>query len=312
MSNHYINFAIGSLILLLSTHILVRLAQKVSAVLKVSPLVVGITIVSLCTVLPELSFSIAALVQKDVGLAMGNIVGSNIVNILLVLPVGILIGKLRIGTTKTQRSALFLLLATVTFIWFQFSSIPDKLVGIVLVSTALIMMIIELTLGFSGSTQEDKKMFKGKRRGHFSLLSLFGLLVAVGGIIFGSSLAVGAVEEISLLTGLSTTVLGLSLTAVVTSLPELLTVIFSQEEGEAKITIGNVIGSNLYNLLLIGGIVVFFTGKSHIPIQNLAIMGGSTALFIFIIRKYKGKIIPWHFGLYLLLLMGLYIFSLKF
>lgn len=305
-------FIIGSLILLVSTHLLVRLAERLSIGAKISPLIVGITVVAIGTSLPELAFSVTALTQSDPGLAMGNIIGSNIVNILLVLPIGILIGKLRIGRTKTQRNVVLLFLATAVFILLQFSGFNHKVIGVVFVVSALVITGVEYFLGVEGRGKEDKKMFKYKRKIPLGIVTIFSFPVLVGGIIAGSYLAVGSIEGISLATGLSTTILGLSLTAVVTSLPELLTTIFSQEEHEEKITIGNVLGSNLYNLLLIGGIVIFFAGKNGILIQNWVILGVVTTIFVFILKKYKGRNVPRIWGVGLLLLMGLYLFSLKF
>ena len=92
--------------------------------------------------------------------------------------------------------------------------------------------------------------------------------ILIVGIIIGGVLLVTSVEGISIVTGYSTTVLGLSLTAIVTSLPELLTTIFSQEEDQEKITIGNIIGSNIYNLLFIGGLVTIFSPKITIPVGD--------------------------------------------
>ena len=109
MQDLLLKFGIGVVVLLLSTQTFVKLAKKISLALRISPLIVGITIVALGTSLPELSVSLIASINNDAGLAFGNIIGSNIVNILVVLPVCIVIGKLRIVKTKTQRSSVLLL-----------------------------------------------------------------------------------------------------------------------------------------------------------------------------------------------------------
>lgn len=312
MQSLIIQFIVGSVILLFSTHLLVKLAERISSAAKISPLIVGMTVVALGTSLPELAFSVTALTQSDPGLAMGNIVGSNIVNILLVLPVGILIGKLRIGTTKTQRNAAFLLVATAGFIFLQFSQYNNKVIGAVFILAALVVTILEYLLGLQGQKNEDKKMFKYKRKTPLGIIAILGAPILVAGIAGGSYLAVGSVEGIALATGISTTILGLSLTAVVTSLPELLTTIFSQEEHDGKLTIGNILGSNLYNLLLIGGIITLVSGRNGLPVINWVILGVTTIIFIVMIGNYKGRNVPRVWGFSYLLLLAIYLFTLSY
>src|SRR3990167_10685679 len=98
MSEIALQLVLGIGLLLFSARALVKLAEKLPSSLSISPLFIGITVVALGTSLPELAVSSIASARNDIGLAMGNIVGSNIVNVLMVLPVGILLGKLRIGT----------------------------------------------------------------------------------------------------------------------------------------------------------------------------------------------------------------------
>jgi len=100
----------GIVLLLFSTKTLIKLSETLSLSLRLSPLVIGMTVVAIGTSLPELSVSTIASGRNDISLAIGNIIGSNIVNILLVFSVGALIGKLRIGTTKTPRNAIILII----------------------------------------------------------------------------------------------------------------------------------------------------------------------------------------------------------
>ncbi len=303
-----IKFIIGIVVLLISTQLFVRTAKKISQSFKLSPLVIGLTVVAIGTSLPELAFSLMALIKHDIGLAMGNIVGSNIINILFVFPVGILIGKLRVGSTKTQRNAVILLLASIVFLLFQtLKQVPATTAGFILVTLALFVTYVEYSLGISGRGREDKKMFKGKVKVRISPFTMVLPIFLLAGIVMGSFLAVNAVEEFSLITNLSTTIIGLTLTAVVTSLPELLTTIFSQEEHQAKLTVGNLLGSNLYNLLLVGGIINLLSGRNGITTQNWIIFGVVTLLFIFLLKKYSGKNIPRKWAL---ILLGLFVFYL--
>lgn len=304
-----LRFAIGSFILLVSTQFLVGYAKKISVALKISPLIIGITLVAIGTSLPELSLSLTALVKQDVGLAVGNIVGSNIINIIFVFAVGILIGKLRVGTSKTQRNIVFLLVATLAFTFLQLTGISSKTAGTILLGLAVGITLIEYLMGVMGRDKEDKKMFDNKKMKIGSSIIFMPLLLLIG-VVVGSLMAVSAAEDFSAATAISTTIIGLSITALVTSMPELLTTIFSQEEREVKLTLGDIIGSNIYNLLLIGGLINLFSGKNYIAPKDWGMLLGSTLFFIFVIKKYSGKNIPRKYGLFLLAVFIVYLATL--
>lgn len=294
-------------VLLFSTQRFLKIAEKIATALSISPLIVGLTIVALGTSLPELAVSTTAVLKNDAGLALGNIVGSNVVNILLVLPISLLIGRLRIGTTKTQRSALLLLFITALFYLTQRYEPANKISSILLLSSAVAITFLEYWYGIKGRNKEDKKELKSLTKERLSTKdAIWGVFLLIG-ITVSSFLIVNSVEELSLLTGLSTTLLGLTLTAVATSLPELLTTIFSQEEDQEKITIGNIIGSNIYNLTLIGGVTVAFSGKVSIPTKEWLWLLATTLGFVAFLHLYKGRTTPRWLGLLLLLLLFTYL-----
>jgi len=191
-----LKFSAGLLILLFSTQKLVVLAEKISRKFRISPLIVGITIVAIGTSLPELTVSIISILKNDSGLAMGNIIGSNIANILMVFPTGILLGNLRIGTTKTQRSVLILLVVTALFFLSRYVGEFRKIFGISLIGLSVLVSFIEYQFGVSGRLHEDLKRFKmvydEKLNSFLYLLALFLIL----GIIVGGILVVNSIEGI--------------------------------------------------------------------------------------------------------------------
>lgn len=304
-----LQFGIGLIILLFATHKLLDLAKGISRMLRISPLIVGITVVAIGTSLPELAVSVVAIAKNDAGLAMGNIIGSNIVNILMVFPVGLFIGKLRIGTTKTQRNAVFLLGATSIFYVTQSFGSPKPISGLFLIGLAVAISIVEYMLGVFGRSHEDIKQFKSTKYKKLGWGVVVSAILLILGIIGGSILVVNSVETISLLTGISTTILGLTLIAVSTSLPELFTTIFSQEDHQEKITVGNILGSNIYNLLLIGGIVSLFPSTISIQQKEWVWLAGVTIGFVAILRFYKGQRPPKWIGVILLVLLLIYLWT---
>lgn len=310
MHNLLFQLILGVVVLLISTKVLVKVAEKLSSSLKISPLFIGITFVALGTSLPELAVSSIASARNDIGLAMGNIVGSNIINILMVLPVGILLGKLRIGTTKTQRNTLILLLVTAIFIASHLIPIGNTILGLIFITLAILLTITEYKWAVFGRKHEDLSRMNHLKKEKFTLGKLIMLAISVAGIIAGGYLTVTSTESISAVTGYSTTILGLSLTAIVTSFPELLTTIFSQEEHQEKLTIGNIIGSNIYNLLFIGGIINLFSPITYIQPANLVILAVITVFFFLIIRHYSGQKIPRWIGILLFLFLASYLYYL--
>jgi cation:H+ antiporter len=304
-------FVIGVILLLVCTQAFVKLAERISASLKLSPLIIGLTIVSIGTSLPELTVSTIAVIRGDTGLAMGNIIGSNIVNVLLVLGVGIFTGKLFVGTTKTQRNIWMMAGITGLFLFFYFIKFSSLLTGGVLLSLVLFVTLEEYVLGVNGRNHEDARFLKKRKIMKFSVVDTGKLIGAIAGIVIGGLLTVASVEQLSVLMGISATVLGLSVTAIATSLPELLTTIFSEVDHEEKITIGNLIGSNIYNLTLIGGLVLFLTSWNAITSYEIIMLITSTLAFTGIIAVFNGRIIPKYIGFLLLILFCIYIYFLR-
>ncbi|MFC1647161.1 sodium:calcium antiporter [Patescibacteria group bacterium] len=311
MTAYILFFIIGVVILLYSTHFFVRQAEKISHLLRISPLIVGSTIVAFGTSLPELAVSLTATINKDIGLAMGNIVGSNITNVFLILPVGILVGKLRIGTTKTQRNAYLMIGITALFIFLYLLGVPGFLNGIVLLTAAVFVTLSQTLWGISGRSKEDAFRYKKPRPVKPKRSDYVHLTATVGGIISGGILTVMSIERIAEITGYSTTMLGLSVTAIATSLPELLTTIFSQRYNDEKIAIGDIIGSNIYNLSLVGGIVLLVSTWETLKTMEGAMLIFATGIFSIIIVNFKGKIVPKKVGYILFGLYALYFYLLR-
>lgn len=309
MDESIIKFIIGIGILLFSTQKLVKLAERISQIMRISPLVVGTTLVALVTTSPELIISIVAAYRGDVGLAMGNIIGSNIVNVLMVFPVGILIGKLRIGTHKTQQNVLFMLGATIIFLIAQFIKIPKSASGLVLICLAAFFSVIEYRLGVIGRDFEDSKRFKSLKTHKLDLTTIFYGPLLLLGIVAGGFLVVDSIEMISKLSGISTAILGLTLTAVATSLPELFTTLFSQEDNQEKLTIGNIIGSNVYNLLFTGGILLLFPSQFMVPLKDWVWLIGTSFGFAAVLSHHSGKKPARLMGVVLLFILIIYLIS---
>lgn len=303
-----VKFVIGLALLLFATEKFVRLAERIAKVLKISPLIIGLTIVAIGTSIPELVVSVVSMYRQDADLAMGNIIGSNIVNVLLILPVGIIIGRMKIGRIKTQQSALFLLGCTVVFFITHFVQLSHTISGIILLGLAGVFSYMEYKLGIEGRTHEDmQRNNKNQKVGSITLAQIIIGCFLLVLIISGGMMIVDSVELISSLSGLSTSILGLTLTAVATSLPELLTTIYSQNNNQEKITVGNILGSNVYNLMLIGGVLMLFPTPTLVTQKELIWLGATTVGFVAFLRFYSGRRPSRLVGVLLLLILLVYL-----
>jgi cation:H+ antiporter len=299
--NPAVLFGVGVVILLVSADVFVQSASHLSKKVGLSALVIGITVVALGTSLPELVVSFFAAVKGDGGLAFGNIIGSNTVNILLVFPLGILFSDLRIGTMKTQKNTLVLLLVSVAFYLIS-RLFTVSWIGYLLIGFAILFTIEEYRWGKAGRKHEDKIQLAKKHTNETTGKIVIKTIGSIIGIGVGGFITVVSTENISRMTGVSTTFLGFTLTAIGTSLPELFTTLFSARHNEDKMTMGNILGSNIYNVLLIGGLTTLIAGPYPMSPHHWVIFLFSSVLLVGVVVAYRGKIVPKWVGVLLLLL----------
>jgi len=233
-------------------------AAAISVNLKINPVVVGLTVVSMATSMPELFTSLLA-AKDSPGLAIGNILGSNIANIGLILGITALISPLVIQMRLIRREVPILLAVTVLFILFAINGLT-RIEGIIL----LVITAAYLTFTVRGAKQEPDSVSSefmeeieeatGKTNGTACFLILLGTAC----LALGADILVGSSVEIAGRLGVSDVLIGLTIVAIGTSLPELAASVAAARSGHSDICAGNIVGSNLFNLLLIGGSVATF------------------------------------------------------
>jgi len=308
MQNQFLTFPLSLVFLIISANLLLRFIEKFAGKIKISPLIIGATIIAIGTSLPETSVAISSISQNAADISLGDVIGSNIANICLILGIGIFFFPVRIGTEKTQRNNFVMLLATLGFLGLFL--VPDSIVKPLSIALLVLyggFLIIETIWGEIGSKHEDKKALKklSNNKGN-ALFLLIGIFASIAGLLISSHYLVTSVIYFSKLFKISEEVIGLSVVALGTSLPELATTLVSGINGDWKLLFGNIQGSNIYNLSIIGA-VLFLSGKIGypVPIYPLAILLLATLTIIYLSRKYEGTNIPRLYGLFY---MGLYIF----
>lgn len=255
----WISVSLGLVILLLAGDALVKGAVNLSLRLGVPALIVSLTIVAFGTSAPELLIAIQAITEGVPGIALGNVVGSNTANVLLVLGIPALLATLHTSECSTRKSYVQMLIASVLFIVLCFFGPITWWHGLILLSGLAFMIFTALMDAKSHrksckglADQEDDvegadPQLPGWRIAMFLVLGMIGLPL-------GASLLVDGSVNIARTFGMSETVIGLTLVAVGTSLPELATTVVAAIRRQADVALGNVIGSNMFNLLAITGV----------------------------------------------------------
>jgi cation:H+ antiporter len=249
--------SLGLFLLWGGAELLIRNSSALARALGVSPMIIGLTIVSIGTSLPEFVVSLMAALQDTMGMSIGNIVGSNIANICLILGVGAFLTNLRVRKRWVYKEVPFMIIATLVFLFFSRTQyIIERWEGLLLLSLLAFFLLYlsrESVLQMQGFS--TKKQYSGDIRLSRKLMFLLLSLVGMALLITGSKITVDSGTIIASTFGISDVVIGLTLIAVGTSLPELATTIVGAIQKETDIVVGNVIGSNIFNLLFIGGAV---------------------------------------------------------
>jgi cation:H+ antiporter len=269
--------AIGLVVLSVAADWLVRASSQLAARLRVKPVVIGIVVIGLGTSAPELLVSASAAARGETGIAVGNIVGSNILNLTLILGVAALIAGVRVKASVVARETRLAVAAVVLFALMAWRGL-DLLSGAVLTGlliAALAMLIKWAVADRSTADASPEARDETDHEGNITDITVIGAhpvvtesvwaLLGLGGVLLGAQLLVVNVSSIATRLGVSQVVIGLTLVALGTSLPELVTTVQAQRHGESDLVVGNLFGSNLFNSLG-GGAVVGLTSHSNRPV----------------------------------------------
>lgn len=228
-------------------------AARIAILRRISPLAVGVVIVGFGTSSPELLVSVLAAAAGDAPVAIGNIVGSNIANLTLLLGVGAVILPLSVSSTTVRREAPLTVIATVV-LGLAIQSGIEMWEGLVLVLFMAGIIYLVMRAGPADPLEAEVTQFAGATEHRLSTEAVRTVLGLIG-TLAGAQFLLGGALDLAALAGLSDGFVGATLVAVGTSLPELVTVIQSARRREGDLILGNLLGSNLFNALAVGGLV---------------------------------------------------------
>lgn len=247
----YLLFVVGLLGLFFGGEYLVRGASSIARRFGISPLVIGLTIVGFGTSAPELLVSVNAALAGQPAIAIGNVLGSNIANILLILGLSALIAPLIIPARRLARDLAFMLVATGAIWVMLLDGMVTRLEGGLLIAGLAVFLYMAFTSG-SVPHEEDALETSVPKA---ALMTVGGLVL----LVIGAHFLVDSASTIARTYGISEAVIGLTIVAVGTSLPELATSVIAAYRRQTEIAVGNVVGSNIFNIFSILGITALIT-----------------------------------------------------
>lgn len=254
----------GLLLLILSAELLVRGAVGVAVKMRISPLVIGMTIVSIGTSAPELLVSIKGVLSGYPDVSVGTIVGSNISNLGLVLGITVLIFPIRINRNSIRVDWPFMMFSTILFYFFVRNGVLSfwqGLLFVIIISIFIAFLIYKSRRDGKSKITTAEVDVKETKKGA-TLKNILFIIVGMIGLYFGSGWLVDSVVQIAGDYGVSEKLISVSVVALGTSLPELVTSAVAAFRKETDISIGNLIGSNVFNLLAILGITAMIRPMS--------------------------------------------------
>jgi len=307
----YLYLIFGLVLLFVGGDLLVRGSVAVAKKLGVSTIMIGLTLVGFGTSTPELVTSIKASLIGSPGIAIGNVVGSNIANILLVLGVAGILAPVNKDKKIFKRDSIMLIISTFMFYIITRIGYIDKITGIIFIIVLILYLVYTYTKEKNvvptepiiGATSKYKKSI---------FFYLFLAVLGIAATIYGADLLVTAAIDIARSLDISETIIGLTIVAVGTSLPELSATVMAAIKKEPDIALGNIIGSNIYNILFILG-VTGIINRIDIPesIIRFDIWALAIATIFLLSFIAFGRVLNRKNGIGLLIFYAIYIYILN-
>ena len=290
-------------------------AAGIADKLHIPQLIIGLTIVAMGTSAPEAAISISASVQGSADIAVGNILGSNIINILIILGITSVITPLAVQKSTVKYEIPFVIIISVIF---GLIGLFDNSIGFIDGMLLWVLFIAYIAYLFimtkKGKIQADESDDEdnGKKPKKVWQLILFGI-IGVALVVFGSNITVNAATEIATMFGMSERFIGLTIVALGTSLPELVTSITAALKKNADIAIGNIVGSNIFNILFVIGTSAMITPvayQNQFLIDSIFCVATAILLLLLVLNKDK-KLKRWGGILMLICYAGYFVYLIR-
>ena len=303
---------VGFVVLIKGADFFVDGASSSATNFKVPKILIGLTIVAFGTSAPEFAVSIKSISLGNHDIVLGNVIGSNIMNILLILGCSSLVHSLVVKNNTIKKELPFVILLTSVFAVLLLDSLfnPNAINSFTRSDGIILFLVFLVFIYYLISISLDKKNFEEDDKKKYSLkVSILLTILGIVMIVFGSDFVVKSASKIASMVGVSEKLIALTVVALGTSLPELVTSITATKKGEYDLAIGNIVGSNIFNLGIVVGLpVMIFGGVDKINfnyIDILVMISSAILLFVFSLNDKK---ITWKEGI-IFLAMFLFYYS---
>ena len=267
----------GFVMLIKGADMFVDGASKVAAKLKVPLIVIGLTIVAFGTSAPEAAISINSAIQDNAGIAVGNVIGSNILNILIILGISALFTAVPVKKATFKYEIPFVIVITVVLLLLGiFGGTIGKLDAVILLLLFVAFFVYLILLSKKGDSSADDDVPALTEKDTVLKMILF-IIIGLVAIVLGSDFTVTGATAIAEALNVDDRIIGLTIVAFGTSLPELVTSVTAARKHQADIAIGNIVGSNIFNILLVIGLAGVFS-PNPIKFENSFIIDGIVAV----------------------------------
>ena len=265
---------IGIYIVLKGADLLTEGAVPLAQRMNMPEMLIGLTVVAVGTSMPEFFVSVTSALQGTTDLAVANVVGSNIFNVLLIAGVSAVVSPMVISRSTVRRDIPVAVMASLILLGFGIHGSISRAAGILFLA-----LLVAYTIYAIRTASPDESRMTGRKP--YTLLGAIGrIVIGLTGLVVGSDCFVSSATEVAGMLGISEAVIGLTIVAGGTSLPELATSVVAARKGQSSIAIGNVIGSCVYNILLIIGVTGIITPMTieGLSILDFALMMASITL----------------------------------
>lgn len=300
---------VGFVILIKGADIFVDGASSVAGNFKVSKMLIGLTIVAFGTSAPEFAVSVKSLLSGSGDIVLGNVIGSNILNILLILGASSMFHSLNVANNTVKKELPITLLITTLFAVL----LSDKLFEINLTnaftrSDGIVLLLFFMVFIYYLISMARNKIDTEQEEKYMPMLKAFGFtIIGLVAIVFGSNLVVENASSLAIAIGISEKMIALTIIALGTSLPELVTSITATRKGEYDIAIGNVVGSNIFNIgMVIGLPITIFGGIEKITFNYIDLIAMIISALLLFIFSYNDRKITKKEGINFLVLFVIY------
>ena len=280
---------VGFIMLMKGADWFVDSASKIADMFGIPQLVIGLTIVAMGTSMPEAAVSISAAMKGSAEITIGNVLGSNILNILIILGLTSVIRAVSVQKSTIKCEIPFMIAVSVLLTVFGvFDGTVGRLEGGILWVFMIIYLLYLLRMAKNGQPSDDEIPPLSKKDTPLRLVLL--VLIGVVMIVWGSDITVDAATSLARIFGMSERFIGLTIVALGTSLPELVTSVTAAIKGKPDIAVGNIVGSNIFNILFVVGSTALITPvaySANFMVDSIVAIGAAVFLWICVIMKKK-------------------------